>query len=341
MIYRAVSFLVTFSLLFVGCQKHAEKNLPPIENLDELELFQVADFTEITEIASAAIPAISSEDEIFFFDSRLKQLFKSDLSNRKVIPIGRYGEGPGEYTGIIGLLLENDHLYFLDVHRKIVCLDTEGHLIWEGKFTPNFTGIIGKKGEAFYFTETKPDEDGHFMMGLNEWTRAQGPRMLCEKPIVTVQGNAMVYGKVVKGGGFLFLANPAFAYIGNVFAVSASNKYEFDILDLDGNRTDTYTFKAPDPDTTEMMKKFNIKNYAIAKILSLNEDLLIVSNYHREGKPRIDRFSLSGDLLSSHVLPLDFNPPYKDVVIQSGYLVYMDRDYPGFKVFQLSHQALD
>ncbi len=335
------SFIMIVSLCFVGCQKHAEKILPPIENLDELALFPVADFTEITEIASAAIPVISPEDEVFFFDSRMKQLFKSDLSSRKVIPIGRYGEGPGEYTGILGLFLENDNLFFLDSHRKIVCLDKEGHLIWEEKFTPNFTGIIGKKGEAFYFTEIKTDEDGHFMMGLNEWTRAQKPRLLCEKPIVTVQGNATVYGKVVKGGGFLFLANPAFAHIGNVLAVSASNKYEFDILDLDGNITHTYTFKAPDPDATEMMKKFNIKNYAIAKILSLNEELLIVSNYHREGKPRIDRFSLSGDLLSSYVLPFDFNPPYKDVVIQGGYLVYMDRDHPGFKVFQLSHQDTD
>jgi len=345
MIYRVISFLIIFSICFVGCQKHVEKKLPLIENLDELELFPVADFTEITEIASSAIPAISSEDEIFFFDSRLKQLFKSDLSNRKLVPLGRYGEGPGEYTGIMGLLLENDNLYFLDGHRKIVCLDTEGHLIWEEKFTPNFTGMIGKKGEAFYFTEVKTDEHGHFMMGLNEWTRAQGNRLLCEKPIVTVQGNAMVDGKIVKGGGFFFLANPAFAHIGNVLAVSASNKYEFEILDLDGNITHTYTFKAPDPDATEMMKKLksaeSVKNYAIAKILFLNEELLIVSHYYLEDKPRIDRFSLSGDLLSSHILPLDFNPPYKDVVMQGDYLVYMDRDHPGFKVFQFSHQGLD
>jgi len=345
MIYRVISFLIIFSICFVGCQKHVEKKLPLIENLDELELFPVADFTEITEIASSAIPAISSEDEIFFFDSRLKQLFKSDLSNRKLVPLGRYGEGPGEYTGIMGLLLENDNLYFLDGHRKIVCLDTEGHLIWEEKFTPNFTGMIGKKGEAFYFTEVKTDEHGHFMMGLNEWTRARGPRLLCEKPIITVRGNAIVDGKIVKGGGFFFLANPAFAHIGNVLAVSASNKYEFEILDLDGNITHTYTFKAPDPDATEMMKKLksaeSVKNYAIAKILFLNEELLIVSHYYLEDKPRIDRFSLSGDLLSSHILPLDFNPPYKDVVMQGDYLVYMDRDHPGFKVFQFSHQGLD
>jgi len=149
MIYRAVSFLIIFSLCFVGCQKHAEKIFPPIENLDELELFPVADFTEIPEIASAAMPVISSEGDIFFFDSRLKQLFKSDLSSQKVIPIGRYGEGPGEYTGIMGLLLENDNLYFLDVHRKIVCLDKEGHLIWEEKFTPNLLEYLVKKGKPF------------------------------------------------------------------------------------------------------------------------------------------------------------------------------------------------
>jgi len=92
------------------------------------------------------------------------------------------------------------------------------------------------------------------MMGLSEWTRAQESRLLCEKPIVTVQGNAMVDGKIVKGGGFFFLANPAFAHVGNILAASASNKYEFEILDLDGNRTQTYAFKAPDADATEMIK---------------------------------------------------------------------------------------
>lgn len=347
--YVIISCLVIFSICFGGCQKPVEKKLPPIEDLDELELVQVADFMEITELASHAIPVISDDDEIFFYDFRMKQLFKSDIFSQKLIPLGRSGEGPGEYTSIIGLLLENDNLYFLDGHRKIVCLDTKGNLIWEEKFEPNFIGIIGKRGESFYFIEMKTDEDLRFMMGLTEWTRAQGPQMLCEKPILTVQSNAMVEGKVVEGGGFFFLANPAFAQIGDVFAVSASNKYEFDFLDLDGSIIHTYTFRAPSPDMTEMMMKMkknfksidSIKNYAIAKILSLNEELFIVSHYYLDGKPRIDRFFLSGDLLSSHILPLDFNPPYKDVVIQGGYLVYIDRDYPGFKIFQIDHQNSD
>lgn len=340
-IQAVISLCVIFSTCFVGCQKHVKKTLPQIEDLEELELFQVADFTKSNEIASPAIPVISPENETFFFDYRLKQLFKSNLYNQKIIPIGHFGEGPGEYMRIIGLLLENKELYVLDAHRKIICMDTAGNLIWEEKFVPNFNGILGKRGEAFYFTEIRMLESDQFMLGLTEWIRSKESRLLCEKPILTYQGNAIVDGKVVEGGGFFFLANPAYAITRNILAVSASNKYEFDILDLDGNTIHTHTLKAPAPYLTGIMKRLksseNLKNYAIAKIMSLNDELLIVSNYYLEGKPRIDRFSLSGDLISSHILPLEFNPPSKDVVIQGEYIVYIDRDYAGFLVFQFSN----
>ena len=100
-----------------------------------------------------------------------------------------------------------------------------------------------------------------------------------------------------------------------------------------------HAFEAPDPELTEDMKRFDpsksLKNYAIAKIMALNKDFLIVSNYYLKGRPRIDRFSPSGDLISSHILPFKLDPPSKDIVIQGEYLFYIDRDYPGFKVFRL------
>lgn len=339
--FAVICLSVIASTLIFGCQRHRVKALPPIEDLEELALLQVADFTKTSKLASAAFPIVSSGDETFFFDFRLKQLFKTDLDPQKIISVGRSGEGPGEYTRILGLLLEDKNLYVLDARRKVICMDTAGNLVWEEKFTPDFNGVIGKRGDVFYFTEMKTHENGLFMLGLAEWTRANGARPICEKPIVTAQGYAIYEGKRIEGGGIFFLANPAFAMIRNTLVVSASDKYEFDILDFNGNITLMHAFKAPDPELTEKMKGFNssenLRNYAIAKIMPLNGDFLIVSNYYIKGRPRIDRFSPSGKLVSSHILPFEFDPPSKDIVIQGEYLFYIDRDYPGFQVFRFSN----
>jgi len=338
--FKAI-FLVIVTTLFFGCPKHRGTALPPIEGLGELPLHQVADFTKTPELASAGYPIVSSEDEVFFFDIRLRQLFKSDLDRPMLRPVGSPGEGPGEYTRIMGLLLEKDHLYVLDARRKIICMDTAGKLVWEEKIPYDFTGLVGKNGDAFYLAERRAQDDGQFMLGLTEWTRDKGARLLCEKPIVTARGYALYEGKLIEGGGIFFLANPVFAMIKNALVVSASVKYEFDISDLDGIILQTRLYGAPAPELTEAMKKsdssMDLGNYAIAKILPLERGFLAVSNYYLEGKPRIDRYSPSGDLISSHILPFEFNPPSKDVVIQGEYLFYIDTQLTGFQVFRIAY----
>lgn len=337
--FKAI-FYVIVATLFFGCPKHRGAAIPPIEGLEELPLFQVADFTRTPEIASAGFPIVSSEDEVFFYDIRLRQLFKSDLDRPKLLPVGRSGEGPGEYTRVLGLLLEKEHLYVLDARRKIICMDKAGSLVWEEEFTQNFTGLIGKNGDAFYLAEMRTEEDGQFLLGLTKWARDKGARLLCEKPIVTGRGYALYEGKLIEGGGIFFLANPVFAMIKNAFVISASAKYEFDISDLDGNISQTRVYGAPAPELTEDMKKLDssqgLGNYAIVKILPLERGFLAVSNYYLKGKPRIDRFSLSGDLVSSHILPFEFDPPSKDVVTQGEYLFYINTDLPGFQVFRIA-----
>lgn len=337
----AASFLVIVSTLLCGCQRRrGGGTLPPIEGLGELALRQVADFTKMPELASMALPLVRLGNTIYFYDSRLNQLFRSDLDTRRIIPVGRPGEGPGEYTAILGLHLEGNDLYVLDARRKVICMDTAGQLIWEEGVTESFRAIIGKKGDAFYFTEMRVQENAQHMLGLIEWTRAQGSRLLCERPIVTGRGDAIYEGKRIKGGGIFYLANPAFALIKNTLVASASEKYEFDILDLDGNVTQTRAFRTPVPELTEVMKRLDpsgsLKNYAIAKILPLDEGFLAVSNYYLKSRPRVDRFSPSGNLVSSHILPFEFDPHSKDIIVQGDCLFYLDRDNPGFRVFQIS-----
>ncbi len=328
--------ILAFSLF--GCRKNGGRILPPLEDLNELPLLQVADATGVPDIAAAAFPLASSIDTVFFFDSRLNQLFKSRLDGTTLVPVGRSGEGPGEYTRVLGLLLEHDRLFVLDARRKVMCLDTAGGLVWEEKAPSDLTGLIGKRGDVFYFSERRMDVSGRFTLGLTEWSRAKGSRSLCERTIVTAKGYAIYEGKRIKGGGIFFLAEPTFAVIGDTFVVSASDKYEFDLMDFDGQLRQRCAFEAPEPDQIKDAEAFDpsetLKNNAIARIMPWQGGFLAVSNYRLNGKPRVDRFSATGELLSSHILPFEFNPPSKDIVIQGDRLFYIDREETGFRVFQ-------
>jgi 6-bladed beta-propeller len=339
---KAILFFALVAISLFGCQRHRGKTLPVLEGLKELALLQVADATAVAEIASAGFPLVSSEDQVFFFDPRLNQLFKSRLDGRGIVPVGRSGEGPGEYTRVLGLLLEDDNLYVLDARRKIICLDYVGDLVWEDKVPSDLAGLIGKRGDVFYFSERRMDGSGRFMLGLREWSRAKEARLLFERPIVTAQGYARYQGKLIKGGGIFFLAEPAFALIGDALAVAASDRYEFELLDLDGNARQKRVFEAPEPDQAASAKAFesseSVKNYAIARIIPWREGFWAISNYHLNGKPRIDRFSAAGELVSSHLLPLEFNPPSRDIVIQGEYVFFIDRDETGFRVFRFDDQ---
>lgn len=340
---KTILFFVIITIGLFGCREHGGKPLPPLKGLKELTLLRVADATGVPEIASAAFPLASSKDGVFFFDSRLKQLFRSRLDGTALVPVGRSGEGPGEYTWVLGLLLENDRLYVLDAHRKIMALNAEGDLVWEEKITSDLSGLIGKKGDNFYFSERKMDGSGRFTLGLTEWSRSNGSRILYERPIVTARGYAFYEGKMIKGGGIFFLAEPAFAVIGDTLVVSASDKYEFDLLDFDGQVRQRHAFEAPGPDQVTNTKAFDssetLKNYAIARIMPWQKGFLAVSNYRLNGKPRIDWFSATGELISSHILPFEFNPPSKDFVIQGDYLFSIDREESGFRVFRYDDRS--
>jgi hypothetical protein len=338
---RRPRVFIVFAVIAIGlfgCRIHGGKELPPLDDLKELPLLQVADATGVSEIASAAFPLASSMDTVFFFDSRLNQLFRSRLDGTTLVPIGRSGEGPGEYTRVLGLLLENDRIYVLDARRKVMCLDTAGGLVWEEKAPSDLTGLIGKRNDVFYFSERTMDGSGRFTLGLTEWSRAKGARVLCERPIVTGQGYARYEGKLIKGGGIFFLAEPAFAVIGNTLVVSASDKYEFDLMGFDGRVRQRCAFEAPEPDQVKDAGALDapeaVNNYAIAKIMPWRDGFLAVSNYRLNGRPRLDRFSATGELLSSHLLPFEFDPPSKNIVIQGDWLFYIDREETGFRVYR-------
>jgi len=336
-------FFLTIILGLFGCRKNGETALPHLEDLEDLPLLQVADATGAPEIASAAFPLTSSKDAVYFFDSRLNQLFSSRLDGAGLAPVGRSGEGPGEYTRVLGLLLENDRLYVLDARRKVICMDIAGGLVWEEKAGPDLTGMIGKRGAVFYFSERRTDGSGRFTLGLTEWSRSKGAHVLCELPIVTGQGYALYEGKLIKGGGIFFLAEPAFAVIGDGLVASASDKYEFDLLDFDGEVRRRRAFEAPEPDQVKDAKAFDpsetLKNYAIARILPWQRGFLAVSNYRLNGKPRVDQFSAAGELVSSHILPFEFNPPSKDIVIQGDLIFSIDREETGFRVYRYEDRS--
>ncbi len=340
-VVRAGGALCVIAIAFVGfsgCRARQDRALPPIGGLDDLPLVEVADFTQRPELASAASAIATDGDRVFFFDSRLKQLFRSSLVAPKIVPVGRSGEGPGEYAGIRGLILEDGRLYALDAARKMIAMDANGGLIWEEKTSAECIGLVGKTEEAFFFAEMRFDADGRPMLALTAWTRGQGSRLLCEKPIVSARGYAIYKGKLIEGGGIFFLANPAYATHPDGFLAAAAETYQFEMLDRQGKARRALAFRAPDPEVPEEWKGYSsaqaLRNYAIAKFLPFDDGFYVLSNYHRDGKTRIDGFTRRGDLSSSHLLPLPFQPPAKDVFIQGHLLFYCDQDESGFRAFR-------
>ncbi len=150
----------------------------------------------------------------------------------------------------------------------------------------------------------------------------------------------MVEGQVQEGGGIFFLAFPAFAVTRSGLVVSAGSSYQIELLDFEGEIITTIHKKAPKPIITESIKKYvwveNLKNMAVSRILSFDDDLLIISNYFRENKPRVDRFSRAGKLKKSYLLPLEFDYPAKTVTIQNDLLIYIDREQSGFKAYRMN-----
>jgi hypothetical protein len=137
--------LIVMNGVFFSLLSGAVQALPEIEALPELPLTLVRDFTDVEDIASPTLPVITGEGTLFFYDYKLKQLYRTHLDSRKFEPIGRFGEGPEEYDLISDIYLAKGLIYLLDSKGKILCYDMKGTFRWEDRPGKIFNKIPGQQ----------------------------------------------------------------------------------------------------------------------------------------------------------------------------------------------------
>ena len=332
-------------LIPAGTQK-----LPPLESLKELPVEIAADFLNHDEIASPVMPVIAKNGIIFFYDAKLKQVFKTHLDNQKLTLLSRYGEGPKEYIEILDMLIDGEFIYMIDSQQKLLCFGLDGVYKWEKRTDIRYDKIFAKKGDTFYLGGTSDFSNELLQEGVFYWIEGQKRRLVTQLPQLYAETSAYTLndGKTVKMRGLLFLAKPVFCVCKDkdMIITSANNQYQFNLLDTNGSVLKTIPVNAPPPGYNNFQKKFQSifknKPYAIFDIFCEPPTIIIISNYFKEDKPRVDFFSMEGILKKSFLMPVKMNPGTftstrrgRVAEIANGFLLYTDPDEVGFRVYKI------
>jgi len=332
----------------VGSAIADNQTLPSIDTLKTLPVELVLDLTDHPDIASPAMPVIGKKGDLFFYDYKLKQLFKTQLIDTKLIPISRSGEGPKEYVYIKDMYIADDALYIIDMKQKLLCFGLDGTFRWEIRTKKWYQKILGVKGETFYLVENDLISDT-FSWALYQWEKGEKSRFIGSWPMFYMRGNAIdESGKVMRGGGIFTMATPpiCLSLEKNLLLTAVENQYKIDFLDLNGTIKKTVRLKAQPPQLSEKQKAFGkmVKEqiFSVMAIFCESPYIIVIANYFKEGRPRVDFFNLDGVLKHSFLMPerVDsqadiFSSQNRSAVFSNGYLLYFDPETVGFKIFRL------
>jgi hypothetical protein len=330
--------LVYLTGLTVGADNPA---LPKTKSLKELPLQLVKDFSSNGEIASPALPVIAGEGNLFFYDYKLKRLSKANLEDDTVVAVGRYGEGPKEYTSITSLWADEKCVYAIDRKGKILCFDLDGVFQWEDRLDKAFPRFIGIQDGSVYFSNFSRFSSLVRTLRLFRWKKGQRAAQLMNLPVEFISTSSFhISGKLVKGGGIMDLAVPTIALWNGKLVTSAYEDYRFDLRDSTGKSKTQVKMAAPAPELNPRMRSFKgidrKKKYALREIYPLKSSLAVVSNYYRDHKPRIDFFDNQGKLLHSYILPFKANGGGNDIVIRGDFIFHSVHGQVGFKVYKIA-----
>jgi hypothetical protein len=302
------------------------------------------------------MPVISKDGTIFFYDSKLKQVFKTHLDNNELLPIGRQGEGPKEYIDVRDMLLDGKFLYIIDAKQKLLCFGIDGIYQWEKRTDTQYNNLLAKRGDAFYLVGTSYDRSDFFDKSLFKWIEGQKRSLLTQLPQLYAKVEARTPGnkKIKNAVGILLFSRPVFCVCKDkdMIITAANNQYRFNILNTNGDKIKTITVNAPPPDYNKYQKQskglFKDKPYAISDIFCEPPNIIIISNYFRTDKPRVDFFSMEGMLKKSFLMPVKMNPETiifarggRLAEIVNGFLLYIDLDEVGFRVYRIKPDVIN
>jgi hypothetical protein len=329
---------------------HAEnQKIPSIDTLKTLPVQLVLDATTNEDIASPSMPVMAKNGTLFFFDVKLKQVFKTHMDNPKLIPISRSGEGPKEYAGVTSMIIENDLLYLVDWKGKILCFGLNGDFKWEEPTRKDRLDLKGKRGDKFYITAPSFQDNGQLSMDFCEWQKGGKLRLIYRLPELIVIGSSMVNGKIIKGSAIFPVSEPVFSVWNDNLFTAADSRYKFDIRGLDGKIRKSIIIDAPEPELNESQNHFASsieKTYALMDTYYDPPYIFVISNYFRDGKPRVDLFSSDGKLKKSFIMPVKVNcqssmggSDNKSAVFSNRYLFYSNWEESGFQVYRVSEEV--
>jgi len=285
-------FVLCVMVFGMGFSANAEtQKLPPINSLKDLPVQLVMDTMESEELASPCLPEVSKDGVIFFYDYKLKQLYRTSIKNQKLFPISRQGSGPKEYNGGISeMLLDKELIYTLDENGKLMCLGINGDFKWEKQTRTPWMKFIGYRNDKFYFSDTNLKSMKEATFIAIEWKQGEKSRDIIEIPALTMQVDAIDNGKVIPNGAVGFLGKPVFALINNTFVVSGSETYQFDLMGMDGKLIKQIKYNEEYPQCLDYREN-KYRRFAIEKICPDSQYIWIFSKYYLNGKPRIDAFT--------------------------------------------------
>jgi hypothetical protein len=374
------TILITLLILLCRLLPAETQKLPPIDSLKELPVEIAADFLDHDDIASPAMPVIAKDGTMFFYDAKLKQVFKTHLDKHKLVRLSKQGEGSKKYIDIRDMLIDGEYVYMIDSKQKLLCFGIDGKYKWEIRTDIQYDNILAKNGDTFFLVGTSYDSSDFLFKRLFKWRKGQKRLLVTQLPQLyyELMGRNPRTGKRSILLSLYLFAEPVFCVCKkkDMIITAADNQYRFNLLNTNGSKIKTISIHAPAPDQNKFQKRhieyLNDKPYAIFDIFCEPPYIVIISNYFKEDKPRIDFFSMEGIIKRSFLMPGKMNPesfistwrmegiqkrsPLITVVkhlgtyisprrgqmakIANGFLLYSDLDKKGFKVYKIKPASI-
>lgn len=161
--------LFLFLLTLSTCAQNNEPNIlikenknSPATNLPLSELMEFKSIIPLETTGNSVIGNINevllADNKIFILDSRPKSILVFDLEGSFIRRIGSYGNGPGEYNGIVDFDVLDKEISLLDHKlKKIITYDLQGNLINELKLPSGIDALrVAKLEQGDYLIELLP-----------------------------------------------------------------------------------------------------------------------------------------------------------------------------------------
>jgi len=159
------NYFLLLLLIVVSCQQKSEQQIIPSITVNPSE----ADSACLSEIASGidmiiletdesclirGIQEIEKSSQYFFINDAGKRLLQFDISGKFIRQIGSSGRGPGEYTGITGIAIDDIRsAIYVSAFNKILCYDFSGRFLRE--FKANYSEFITYVNDKLWTVSTK------------------------------------------------------------------------------------------------------------------------------------------------------------------------------------------